>query len=86
MRVIFCNIQLFSCDQMIYVIEDGQQIHARKVDIEDVVPAICALAGEFNATQIKLHGQNVYANAWAEEIKTAYALNYGNNNIDIEVI
>ena len=71
---------------MIYVIEDGKEIHAHKVDIEDVAPAICALAGEFNATQIKLHGQNVYTNAWAEEIKTTYALNYGNNNIDVEVI
>lgn len=86
MRIIVCNIQLFSCDQMIYVIEDGKEIHARKVDIEDVVSAICTLAGEFNASQVKLHGQNVYTNAWAEEIKTAYALNYGNNNIDVEVI
>lgn len=86
MRIIVCNIQLFSCDQMIYVIEDGKEIYARKVDIEDVVSAICTLAGEFNASQVKLHGQNVYTNAWAEEIKTAYALNYGNNNIDVEVI
>ena len=37
MRIIVCNIQLFSCDQMIYVIEDGKEIYARKVDIEDVV-------------------------------------------------
>ena len=86
MRLIFCNIQLFSCDQIIYVIEDGKQIHARKVDIEDVVPAICAIASEYNTNQIKLHGQNVYSNAWADEIKTAYMMNYGNNDIEIEVI
>ena len=86
MRVIVCNIQLFSCDQMLYVLEDGKQIYAQKVDIENVVPAVCALAGQFEAEQIKLHGQNVYSNAWAEDIKTAYSMNYGNKNIDIEVI
>lgn len=85
MRVIFCSIQLFSCDQMIYVIEDNQQIHARKVDIEDVVPAICALAQEFDVEQIKLSG-HVFASAWAENIKSAYALQYGKNNLDVEVI
>ena len=71
---------------MVYVVEDDTQIYAQKVDIEDLVPAICAIAGKFNITQVKLRGQNVYANAWADEIKTAYALNYGNNNIDVEVI
>lgn len=86
MRVIVCNIQLFSCDQMLYVLEGDTQIHARKVDIQDLVRAICVLAEEYEATQIKLSGANVYALAWAEEIKTAYALNYGNKNIDVEVI
>ena len=86
MRVIVCNIQLFSCDQMIYVLENGEQIYAQKVDIENVGPAICALVGQFETKQIKLHGQNVYSHAWAEEIKTAYSMNYGNNNIDVEVI
>ena len=86
MRIIICNIQLFSCDQMIYVLEDGEQIHAQKVDIQYVVPSICALAGQFGVQHIKLHGQNIYSNAWAEEIRTAYSMNYGNNNIDIEVL
>ena len=86
MRIIACNIQLFSCDQMLYVLEGNKPIHARKVDIEDLVRAICALAGEYEATQIKLSGANVYALAWAEEIKTAYALNYGKNNLEVEII
>ena len=86
MRVILCNLQLFSCDQMIYIFEDGQEVHAQKVDIEDVVPAICVLAEQFDTTEVKIHSQAAYAHAWAEQIKTAYSMNYSNKTINVEVI
>ena len=87
MRMIFCNIQLFSNDQVIQVIDDSGTIHYQKVDIEDLVRAICANAGEFDVDSIKLTGGgNVYAHAWADEVRTALALNYSNKNIIVEVI
>ena len=86
MRIIYCNLQLFSYDQMIYIYENNEEIYSIKVDIEEVIPTICALAQEHGITQVKLHGQNVYTHAWADQLKTAYALNYGNKNIDVEVI
>ena len=87
MRMIVCNIQLFSCDQFVYVLDnEGKTIHARKVDIEDLPQAICALAYEFDCNRVAISGSQVYTMAWAEEIKTAYALNYGKNNLEVEII
>ena len=87
MCVIYCNLTLFSCDQILYVInEKGQQVYARKVDIEDVARAIAALAAERNIQTVRLSGQNVYTNAWADEIRSVYSLNFGKNNLNVEVI
>ena len=85
--MIFCNLQLFSCDQMLYVIDEtGTQVYAQKVDIEDAVRAICAIAGERNIHKVKLSGQRVFLESWAEEIKTAYSLNYGKKDLEVEII
>ena len=88
MRMIFCNIQLFSNDQMIQVIDEtGGITHYRKVDIEDLVKMLCTMAGEFDVDSIKLSGSgSVYANAWADEVRTALKLNYSNKNITVEVV
>jgi hypothetical protein len=52
-----------------------------------LIPAICANAIEFDVDNIKLSGSGqVYANAWADEIRTALALNYSNKNIIVEVV
>ena len=88
MRMIFCNIQLFSNDQVIQVIDEtGNITHYRKVDIEDLIKMLCVMAGEFDVDNIKLSGSgSVYANAWADELRTALKLNYANKNIEVEVI
>ena len=87
MFVIYCNLQLFSCDQMIYVLdENGQQVYAQKADIEDIARAICAIAGERDIDKVRLSGQRVYLEAWAEQIKTTYSLNYGKNELEVEII
>lgn len=87
MPIIYCNIQLFSCDQMIYVIdEQGDQVYAQKVDIEDLAEAIGALATERAINKVKISGSQVYTMAWAEQIQSAYALKYGKNDLEIEVL
>lgn len=88
MRIIYCNLQLFSNDQMIHIIDtDTGVTHYQKVDIEDLPQAICALANEYGVENVKLSGTgSVYADAWAEEIRSALALNYQNNNIIVEVV
>lgn len=88
MWVIVCNLQLFSHDQMIYVIDtESQQTIDYKVDIDEVIPTLCALAGKYPVKNIKLAGTgSVHAEAWANEVRSALALNYDYNNINVEVI
>lgn len=88
MRIIYCHLQLFSNDQMIHVIDTEAGVtHYRKVDIEDLSQAICALANEYEVENIKFSGTgSVCASAWVEEIRSTLALNYQNNNIIVEVV
>lgn len=88
MRVILCNIQMFSNDQMIYVhdTEKNQTIFAQKADIENLPSAICAIASHNGVSEVRLSGQYNYALPLVEEIKTTYALNYGNNILNVEVL
>lgn len=88
MRVIICNIQMFSIDQMIYVYdtEKNQAVFAQKTDNEDLANTICAIANSTGINEVRLSGQAAYTMQFAEEIRTAYALNYNNNNLNVEVI
>ena len=88
MRIIYCNIQMFSNDQMIYVIDEtnGKPIHAIKADINDLPKTICALAGKYETNIVKCAGNKQFVLNCAEEIKTVYAMNYFKNDIKVEVI
>ena len=44
------------------------------------------IANKLNINEVRLSGNTNYALPFAEEIKTAYSLSYGNNNINVEVI
>lgn len=88
MQIILCNVQMFSNDQMIHVYdtEKKQTVFAQKADIEDLPSAICAIANTHGVSEVRLSGQATYAIPLVEEIKTTYALNYGNNIINVEVM
>ena len=88
MQVIVYFVQLFTKDQKIDVVdtERSQVLFSQTVDLEDVVPAICAIANKLNINEVRLGGNATYAVPFAEEIKTAYSLNYGTNNINVEVL
>lgn len=88
MQIILCNVQMFSNDQMVHVYdtEKKQTVFAQKADIKDLPSAICAIANTHGVSEVRLSGQTMYAMPLVEEIKTAYALNYGNNIINVEVM
>lgn len=86
MRVIICNMQMFSNDQMIQVIDtESGKVFFQKVDIENFPAAICALAKEYGVEQVKLTGGR-FAELWAENIQETNELNYGSNNLIVEVM
>lgn len=87
MRLITCNIQMFSNDQMIQVIDsENTSIYYQKVDIADLPRVICALAHQNDIEKVLLSGGS-YCDLWAEEIRQTYGLNYGiNKNFEVEVL
>lgn len=87
MRVIVCNLQMFSNDQMIQIIDtENGHVFYQKVDIENLPSAICALAKEHGIENVKLSGGR-FADLWADAIQDANEMNYGSNNIlNVEVI
>jgi ABC-type phosphate transport system substrate-binding protein len=72
-------IQVFDTDE-------NRVVYAQKVDVENLTPMICALANQLGIQEVRLSGSTRYAFPYMEEIKTAYSLNYGNNNINVEVL
>ena len=88
MRIIVCNIQPFSNDQYIQVIDMDQPgtNFCQKVDLEQLPQAVCKLAGDYEVNKVMLHGGR-FCDLWACQIKETYALNYGIiNNFEVEVI
>ena len=87
MQVILCNINLFSASAVQVIDTDTNSIvFTQNVTSDNIVPAICALANKLNINEVRLSGNTNYALPFADEIKTAYSLSYGNNNINVEVI
>lgn len=87
MQVILCNINLFSASAVQVIDTDTNSIvFTQNVTSDNIVPAICALANKLNVNEVRLGGNANYTFPFAEEIKTAYSLSYGNNNINVEVI
>ena len=88
MRIIVCNIQMFSNDQIIqtYDTEQKQATFAQKVDIDNLPGAICALANQYGITEVRLGSSGQYSLPLVDEIKTTYALNYSNKTLNVEVI
>ena len=70
MRIIVCNIQMFSNDQMIYVFdtETKENIFAQKVDLNSIPDVVCALAHQYGTTEVKLHGDLSFNTLFAQEI------------------
>ena len=88
MYVIVCNIQMFSNDQMVYVIntDNNQEVFVQKISLNALPDVVCALANQYGATEVKLHGDVGFNGLWAEEIKSTYALNHNFTTLNVEVL
>lgn len=88
MQVIVCNLTMFAMGQNLQVIDlDTQQVvSSHSVEGEDLVAAVCDMAYHCGISEVRVIGTPLYAEPWAEEIRTAYSLRYGYKNINVEVI
>ena len=86
MRLIVCNLQMFSNDQVIYVYEGKNQIYAQKTDMTNLANVILQIAKEFDVTHITLSGQKDFAYQYAGEIQNHCNFNFKNQIVEVEVI
>ena len=88
MCIIICNLNMFAMDQAIQVFDTESEriIYSQGAKGDDLAPTLCALAKKLNTTEIRIGGMREYAIDLIEEIKTAYSLNYGQNDLNVEVI
>ena len=88
MQVIVCNLTMFAMGQNLKVIDFDTQrvVSSHSVESENLVATICDMAYHYGISEVRVIGTPLYADPWAEEIRTAYSLKYGYNNINVEVI
>lgn len=87
MRMIICNVNLFSASAVQVIDTDTNNIiFTQNVISDNIVPAICTLAKKLDINEIRISGNKTYTLGFVEDIKSTYSLNYNSNNINVEVI
>lgn len=79
MRIIICNLQMFSNNQTIQIVDtEAGLMHSQTVDVNELPKMVCYLATKYSINDVKLFGaKNEYGEAFAEAIREAHELNFG---------
>lgn len=89
MKKIFCNVNMFDLEQLIYIIDDetdGKDIVAMST-IEELPATISALSNEMGIADVVLSGNIVTYNTLLSDNIIQYSkLNYNQNEIKVEVV
>ena len=89
MKKIFCNVNMFDLEQLVYIIDDetdGKDIVAMST-IEELPATISALSSEMGIADVVLSGNIVTYNALLSDNIIQYSkLNYNQNEIKVEVV
>lgn len=89
MKKIFCNVNMFDLEQLIYIIDDetdGKDIVAMST-IEELPATISALSSEMGIADVVLSGNIVTYNTLLSDNIIQYSkLNYNQNEIKVEVV
>lgn len=89
MKKIFCNVNMFDLEQLVYIIDDetdGKDVVAMST-IEELPATISALSSEMGIADVVLSGNIVTYNALLSDNIIQYSkLNYNQNEIKVEVV
>lgn len=89
MKKIFCNVNMFDLEQLVYIIDDetdGKDIVAMST-IEELPATISALSNEMGIADVVLSGNIVTYNTLLSDNIIQYSkLNYNQNEIKVEVV
>lgn len=85
MPLIYCTINLFDADQVIYMIQNNQEKEIAKVPLDFLDKSLAGLCYSKNIYNIHLFGIDAFVNEIAEKINKYEELKYSNNKIKVEV-
>lgn len=88
MTFLLCTISMFNLHQQILLIneEEGWGKSVAISNLDDLSKDLVAMCEKHNVYNIKLQGNSEYANGLVEDIYTIAKINFGLNNIKVEVI
>lgn len=84
---ILCNLNLFALEQTIYLIDDQGEVNPiAATEIEQLPEVIAAICNEYDAHDVTLIGNNIYALNLADGIREYGLKHYSNNKIEVRII
>ena len=86
MSVIFCDVNLGSLNQTIYLEQNGVVAPIANIPTVHLGEALTGLAYGLDAYNIKLSGPEGYLAKAIEEVKETESMSYGLDKINIEVM
>jgi hypothetical protein len=89
MKKIFCNVNMFDLEQLVYIIDDETDSKdiVTMSTIEELPATISALSSEMGIANVVLSGNIVTYNTLLSDNIIQYSkLNYNQNEIKVEVV
>lgn len=85
MKKIYCNINLFTIEQKVYIIdtETGESVCVATTEVEQLPEVISALSNEKGIFDIHLDGGPAYGATVAQDIATFAKSFYSHNELNI---
>lgn len=83
MDCIILNMKMFTARQSVTILKDGKAIGV-DVQLNDVPNTICALAKEYNISDIKMRGVPAYLENLKHDILTN--TNFDNNELNVTIV
>lgn len=84
-RSLMCQIEMFSLDQMIYEVIDGQMKIVGRISLEELPTCMVNYCANSDIHNIHLYGNDVYVNEIADYISVLVGKNYNSMDIVVEV-
>ena len=85
-KTLIINLNLFSFNQPIYVVDDKGMYAHGAYTIEELPSAVVALAQETNINAVRILGSGTYAQDLISEIQLIEQAKYSKNKLEIEVM
>lgn len=84
---VLCNLNLFDLEQTIYLIDDHGKVEPiAATEVEQLSEVIAAICNEYDAHDVTLTGNRIYALNLADNIEEYGLKHYSNNKIKVEII